>query len=93
MGVHVAGAGPGWSSAQAAEHTARRRMFPAFQVTILGMDALADYALLVDFLPLDDKRYRSGSWPGKQRQGGLPWGGRGEPHGAGREPSSAQPVV
>lgn len=55
----------------------RRRMFPAFQVTILGMDALADYALLVDFLPLDDKRYRSGSWQGKQRQGGLPWGGRG----------------
>ncbi|XP_057362640.1 T-box transcription factor TBX10 [Manis pentadactyla] len=37
---------------------AGRRMFPAFQVTILGMDALADYALLVDFLPLDDKRYR-----------------------------------
>lgn len=33
-------------------------MFPAFQVKILGMDALADYALLMDFVPLDDKRYR-----------------------------------
>ncbi|XP_055987557.1 T-box transcription factor TBX10 [Sorex fumeus] len=37
---------------------AGRRMFPAFQVKILGMDALADYALLMDFVPLDDKRYR-----------------------------------
>lgn len=34
-------------------------MFPTFQVKILGMDALADYALLMDFLPVDDKRYRS----------------------------------
>lgn len=38
----------------------RRRMFPTFQVKILGMDTLADYALLMDFIPLDDKRYRSG---------------------------------
>ncbi|XP_019593489.2 T-box transcription factor TBX10 isoform X2 [Rhinolophus sinicus] len=37
---------------------AGRRMFPTFQVKILGMDALADYALLMDFVPLDDKRYR-----------------------------------
>ncbi|XP_058520128.1 T-box transcription factor TBX10 [Ochotona princeps] len=37
---------------------AGRRMFPTFQVKILGMDALADYALLMDFLPVDDKRYR-----------------------------------
>ncbi|XP_032976758.1 T-box transcription factor TBX10 [Rhinolophus ferrumequinum] len=37
---------------------AGRRMFPTFQVKILGMDSLADYALLMDFLPLDDKRYR-----------------------------------
>lgn len=37
-----------------------RRMFPTFQVKILGMDSLADYALLMDFVPLDDKRYRSG---------------------------------
>ncbi|TKC36666.1 hypothetical protein EI555_010784, partial [Monodon monoceros] len=35
-----------------------RRMFPTFQVKILGMDMLADYALLMDFMPLDDKRYR-----------------------------------
>lgn len=39
----------------------RRRMFPTFQVKILGMDSLADYALLMDFMPLDDKRYRSGA--------------------------------
>ncbi|XP_008046048.1 T-box transcription factor TBX10 [Carlito syrichta] len=37
---------------------AGRRMFPTFQVRILGMDTRADYALLMDFLPLDDKRYR-----------------------------------
>uniref|UniRef100_G3VRR5 T-box transcription factor 10 n=1 Tax=Sarcophilus harrisii TaxID=9305 RepID=G3VRR5_SARHA len=37
---------------------AGRRMFPTFQVKILGMDSLADYALLMDFIPLDDKRYR-----------------------------------
>ncbi|XP_060159933.1 T-box transcription factor TBX10 [Globicephala melas] len=35
-----------------------RRMFPTFQVKILGMDTLADFALLMDFMPLDDKRYR-----------------------------------
>ncbi|XP_007518853.1 T-box transcription factor TBX10 isoform X2 [Erinaceus europaeus] len=37
---------------------AGRRMFPTFQVKILGMDSRADYALLMDFVPLDDKRYR-----------------------------------
>nr|XP_033775706.1 T-box transcription factor TBX1-like [Geotrypetes seraphini] len=37
---------------------AGRRMFPTFQVKIFGMDPLADYALLMDFVPLDDKRYR-----------------------------------
>ncbi|XP_032747166.1 T-box transcription factor TBX10 [Rattus rattus] len=37
---------------------AGRRMFPTFQVKIVGMDTLADYALLMDFIPLDDKRYR-----------------------------------
>ncbi|XP_042531789.1 T-box transcription factor TBX10 [Dipodomys spectabilis] len=37
---------------------AGRKMFPTFQVKILGMDTLADYALLMDFIPLDDKRYR-----------------------------------
>ncbi|XP_048339697.1 T-box transcription factor TBX10 [Sphaerodactylus townsendi] len=37
---------------------AGRRMFPTFQVKISGMDPLADYVLLMDFVPLDDKRYR-----------------------------------
>ncbi|XP_060031911.1 T-box transcription factor TBX10 isoform X1 [Erinaceus europaeus] len=44
---------------------AGRRMFPTFQVKILGMDSRADYALLMDFVPLDDKRYRcagGGGW-------------------------------
>lgn len=41
-------------------------MFPPFQVKILGMDSLADYALLMDFIPLDDKRYRCGDRPGAQ---------------------------
>lgn len=35
-------------------------MFPTFQVKISGMDPLADYVLLMDFVPLDDKRYRYG---------------------------------
>lgn len=33
-------------------------MFPTFQVKIFGMDPMADYMLLMDFLPVDDKRYR-----------------------------------
>ncbi|XP_015279664.1 PREDICTED: T-box transcription factor TBX10 [Gekko japonicus] len=37
---------------------AGRRMFPTFQVKLSGMDPLADYVLLMDFVPLDDKRYR-----------------------------------
>lgn len=53
-------------------------MFPAFQVKILGMDALADYALLMDFVPLDDKRYR---WRG-------PGGGEGPDPAPGRWPPS-----
>uniref|UniRef100_A0A8C6PBI8 T-box domain-containing protein n=1 Tax=Nothobranchius furzeri TaxID=105023 RepID=A0A8C6PBI8_NOTFU len=43
-----------------------RRMFPTFQVRIFGMDPSADYVLLMDFIPVDDKRYRyafhSSSW-------------------------------
>lgn len=35
-----------------------RRMFPTFQVKLSGLDPLADYVLLMDFIPLDDKRYR-----------------------------------
>lgn len=35
-----------------------RRMFPTFQVHISGMDPAAEYVLLMDFIPVDDKRYR-----------------------------------
>uniref|UniRef100_A0A3P8WBQ9 T-box domain-containing protein n=1 Tax=Cynoglossus semilaevis TaxID=244447 RepID=A0A3P8WBQ9_CYNSE len=37
---------------------AGRRMFPTFQVQISGMDPTAEYILLMDFIPVDDKRYR-----------------------------------
>jgi hypothetical protein len=35
-----------------------RRMFPTFQVRLYGMDPVADYLLMLDFVPVDDKRYR-----------------------------------
>ena len=35
-----------------------RRMFPTFQVKLTDMDANSDYMLMMDFVPLDDKRYR-----------------------------------
>ncbi|XP_076000177.1 T-box transcription factor TBX1 [Genypterus blacodes] len=45
---------------------AGRRMFPTFQVRISGMDPSAEYVLLMDFIPVDYKRYRyafhSSSW-------------------------------
>ncbi|XP_044739826.1 T-box transcription factor TBX1-like [Chrysoperla carnea] len=45
---------------------AGRRMFPTFQVRLFGLDPHADYMLMMDFVPLDDKRYRysfhSSSW-------------------------------
>ncbi|NWS06194.1 TBX1 factor, partial [Motacilla alba] len=41
---------------------AGRRMFPTFQVKIFGMDPMADYMLLMDFVPVDDKRYRQGAF-------------------------------
>ncbi|KAF2894234.1 hypothetical protein ILUMI_11939, partial [Ignelater luminosus] len=45
---------------------AGRRMFPTFQVRICGLDRHAEYMLMMDFIPLDDKRYRyafhSSSW-------------------------------
>ncbi|AWO99324.1 putative T-box transcription factor TBX1-A-like [Scophthalmus maximus] len=45
---------------------AGRRMFPTFQVRISGMEPTAEYVLLMDFIPVDDKRYRyafhSSSW-------------------------------
>ena len=41
-------------------------MFPTFQVKLSDMDANSDYMLMMDFMPLDDKRYRyafySSSW-------------------------------
>ncbi|GAB6027779.1 hypothetical protein CHUAL_002014 [Chamberlinius hualienensis] len=45
---------------------AGRRMFPTFQVKLYGMDPMGDYILMMDFVPVDDKRYRyafhSSSW-------------------------------
>lgn len=45
---------------------AGRRMFPTFQVRLYGMDSNADYMVMMDFVPCDDKRYRysfhSSSW-------------------------------
>ena len=41
-------------------------MFPTFQVRLYGLDPMADYMLMMDFVPCDDKRYRysfhSSSW-------------------------------
>jgi T-box protein 1 len=41
-------------------------MFPTFQVRLFGLDPNADYMLMMDFVPVDDKRYRyafhSSSW-------------------------------
>ncbi|CAF4628985.1 unnamed protein product [Rotaria sp. Silwood1] len=54
-------------------------MFPILQVKISGMDPTATYLLMVDFIPLDDKRYRyafySSSWV---------VAGKADPHGPGR---------
>ncbi|XP_019621196.1 PREDICTED: T-box transcription factor TBX1-like isoform X1 [Branchiostoma belcheri] len=45
---------------------AGRRMFPTFQVKMFGLEPMSDYILLMDFVPVDDKRYRyafhSSSW-------------------------------
>uniref|UniRef100_A0A8D9EX04 T-box transcription factor TBX1 n=1 Tax=Cacopsylla melanoneura TaxID=428564 RepID=A0A8D9EX04_9HEMI len=45
---------------------AGRRMFPTFQVRLLNLDPDTDYMLMMDFVPVDDKRYRyafhSSSW-------------------------------
>ncbi|NWH81753.1 TBX1 factor, partial [Piaya cayana] len=45
---------------------AGRRMFPTFQVKIFGMDPMADYMLLMDFVPVDDKRYRQDALPSRR---------------------------
>lgn len=45
---------------------AGRRMFPTFQVKLYGLDPQGDFMLMMDFVPVDDKRYRyafhSSSW-------------------------------
>ena len=33
-------------------------MFPPFQVRLQGLDPTAKYILMMDFIPVDDKRYR-----------------------------------
>lgn len=35
-----------------------RRMFPTFQVRLCGLDPQAMYIMMMDFVPVDDKRYR-----------------------------------
>src|SRR6218665_1610962 len=37
---------------------AGRRAFPTFQINVFGMDPDMDYILMMDFVPVDDKRYR-----------------------------------
>uniref|UniRef100_A0A182HKM6 Uncharacterized protein n=2 Tax=Anopheles arabiensis TaxID=7173 RepID=A0A182HKM6_ANOAR len=37
---------------------AGRRMFPTFQVKVVGLELAAEYLMIMDFVPLDDKRYR-----------------------------------
>ncbi|XP_068541648.1 T-box transcription factor TBX10 isoform X1 [Anas acuta] len=54
---------------------AGRRMFPTFQVKLSGLDPSADYVLLMDFVPLDDKRYRWGWGWGAMGARGLRPGG------------------
>ena len=41
-----------------ASHVIFRRMFPTYQARFYGMDPLEDYMLIMDFIPVDDKRYR-----------------------------------
>ena len=35
-----------------------RRMFPTYQVRLFRLDPMEDYMLVMDFVPVDDKRYR-----------------------------------
>ncbi|XP_052863356.1 T-box transcription factor TBX5 [Anopheles cruzii] len=37
---------------------AGRRMFPTFQVRVEGLNLATEYLMIMDFVPLDDKRYR-----------------------------------
>ncbi|KAM6359129.1 T-box transcription factor TBX10 [Alca torda] len=56
---------------------AGRRMFPTFQVKLSGLDPLADYVLLMDFVPLDD---RDTGGDGDAGVGGPDPGGAEPPH-------------
>lgn len=67
-----AGNAPGWAcegpgasgkNRRVCHAMARLEMGNLFQVKLSGLDPLADYVLLMDFVPLDDKRYRWG-WRG-----------------------------
>ena len=33
-------------------------MFPTYQVRLYGLEPMEDYMLVMDFVPVDDKRYR-----------------------------------
>ncbi|NXK99946.1 TBX1 factor, partial [Mesembrinibis cayennensis] len=63
-----------------------RRMFPTFQVKIFGMDPMADYMLLMDFVPVDDKRYRQAASPGRYAFHSSSWlvAGKADPATPGR---------
>jgi len=47
-----------WRSNLVGHSVLCRRMFPTFQARLYGLDPLADYMLMMDFVPVDDKRYR-----------------------------------
>jgi hypothetical protein len=47
-----------WGSNLAGHSVLCRRMFPTFQARLYGLDPVADYMLMMDFVPVDDKRYR-----------------------------------
>jgi hypothetical protein len=47
-----------WGSNLVGHSVLCRRMFPTFQTRLYGLDPLADYMLMMDFVPVDDKRYR-----------------------------------
>ena len=47
-----------WGSNLVGHSVLCRRMFPTFQARLYGLDPLADYMLMMDFVPVDDKRYR-----------------------------------
>lgn len=63
---------------------------------ILGMDSLADYALLMDFVPLDDKRYRCGGHREVAQSSGAEMGGQPSLHSGeagANEAAPGQPIL